>query len=41
VNILQCGASKAREKMGWSPTISFEEMVKEMVDSDLGWHSEK
>jgi GDPmannose 4,6-dehydratase len=27
--------SKAREKLGWSPTTSFEEMVKLMVDSDL------
>jgi GDPmannose 4,6-dehydratase len=27
--------SKAREKLGWSPSTSFEEMVKLMVDSDL------
>jgi GDPmannose 4,6-dehydratase len=27
--------SKAREKLGWSPSTSFEEMVKRMVDSDL------
>jgi GDPmannose 4,6-dehydratase len=39
VNLLQGDASKAREKLGWSPTISFEEMVKEMVDSDLEWYS--
>jgi GDPmannose 4,6-dehydratase len=26
---------KAREKLGWSPTTSFEDMVKLMVDSDL------
>lgn len=30
-----CGdATKAREKLGWEPTISFEELVKEMVDHD-------
>ena len=28
-------ASKAREKLGWTPTTSFEEMVRLMVDSDL------
>jgi GDPmannose 4,6-dehydratase len=27
--------SKAREKLGWSPTTSFEDMVRLMVDSDL------
>ena len=39
VNILQGDASKAREKLGWAPTISFEELVKEMVDGDLEWYS--
>jgi GDP-D-mannose dehydratase len=28
-------ASKAREKLGWEPRTSFEEMVQLMVDSDL------
>jgi GDPmannose 4,6-dehydratase len=28
-------ASKAREKLGWEPRTSFEEMVRLMVDSDL------
>jgi GDPmannose 4,6-dehydratase len=27
--------SRAKEKLGWEPRISFEEMVKEMVVSDL------
>jgi GDPmannose 4,6-dehydratase len=40
VNILQGDASKARERLGWSPTVSFEELVKEMVDSDLEWYSD-
>jgi GDPmannose 4,6-dehydratase len=39
VNILQGDASKARKKLGWSPTVSFEALVKEMMDSDLEWHS--
>jgi GDPmannose 4,6-dehydratase len=28
-------ASKAREKLGWSPEVTFEELVKEMVEADL------
>lgn len=28
-------ATKARERLGWSPTISFDELVTEMVASDL------
>ena len=28
-------ASKAKEKLNWAPKISFEELVKEMVDEDL------
>ena len=28
-------ASKAREKLGWKPRTSFEEMVRLMVDADL------
>lgn len=31
-----CGdASKAKEKLGWKPEITFEELIKEMVQSDL------
>jgi GDPmannose 4,6-dehydratase len=28
-------ASKAREKLGWTPHTSFEDMIRRMVDSDL------
>ena len=28
-------STKAREKLAWKPRISFNELVKEMVDSDL------
>ena len=35
VNQLLGNASKAREKLGWEPQVSFEEMVHGMVDADL------
>jgi GDPmannose 4,6-dehydratase len=28
-------ATKAKEKLGWVPQTSFEEMIRRMVDSDL------
>lgn len=39
VNILCGDAAKALDKLNWKPDISLEEMVKEMVDSDLEWYS--
>jgi GDPmannose 4,6-dehydratase len=35
VDILQGDASLARATLGWKPTISFHELVREMVDADL------
>jgi GDPmannose 4,6-dehydratase len=35
VDFLLSDPSKAKEKLGWSPKITFEEMVKEMVESDI------
>lgn len=35
VELLIGDATKAREKLGWSPTYSFREMIEEMVKSDL------
>ncbi|VXD21954.1 GDP-mannose 4,6-dehydratase [Planktothrix paucivesiculata] len=35
VDILIGDATKAKEKLGWEPTVTFEELVKLMVDSDL------
>jgi GDP-mannose 4,6-dehydratase len=35
VDILIGDADKAKEKLGWEPSITFEELVKLMVDSDL------
>ena len=35
VNILRADSSKAREELDWSPRVTFKELVKIMVDSDL------
>jgi GDPmannose 4,6-dehydratase len=35
VDSLLGDASKARDKLGWSPRITFAELVREMVDADL------
>jgi GDPmannose 4,6-dehydratase len=35
VDDLQGDATKAREKLGWKPTISFPQMIREMLESDL------
>jgi GDPmannose 4,6-dehydratase len=35
VEVLQADAAKARRLLGWEPTVSFEELVCMMVDSDL------
>jgi GDPmannose 4,6-dehydratase len=32
-------ASKAKKKLRWKPKISFEQLVKEMVESDLKLYS--
>ncbi len=39
VNILQGDASKARKKLNWSPSIAFEDLIKEMVDRDIELYS--
>ncbi len=41
VDILLGDASKAKAKLGWSPTIGLEEMIVEMVDADLKRHQAK
>lgn len=35
VDVLLGDASKAREKLGWTPSTSFEDMIAEMVEADL------
>jgi GDPmannose 4,6-dehydratase len=38
VDVLLGDASKARERLGWSPEIRLEDMVAEMVEADLSRH---
>ncbi len=38
VDVLLGDASKAKDKLGWEPTISLEEMIAEMVEADLARH---
>lgn len=41
VNVLQGDSTKAHRKLGWRPTVTFNELVREMVDNDLKINSEK
>jgi GDPmannose 4,6-dehydratase len=41
VETLLGDASYAAEKLGWKPEVSFEQLVQEMVDSDLALHRAK
>jgi GDPmannose 4,6-dehydratase len=38
VNYLKGDSSKARTKLGWAPHVSFDDLVKDMVDSDISKH---
>ncbi len=35
VDVLLGNAAKARAKLGWEPTVTLDEMIREMVDADL------
>lgn len=39
VDVLLGDATKAKQKLGWEPLITLEEMISEMVDADLQRHS--
>ncbi len=39
VDLLIADASKAREKLGWKPKVSFNELIEMMVDADLAAES--
>jgi GDPmannose 4,6-dehydratase len=41
VDLLVGDPTKARERLGWEPTVSFEEMVRRMVDADLTKYTER
>jgi GDPmannose 4,6-dehydratase len=34
VDLLLCDASKAKQKLGWSPKVGFKQLVRMMVDAD-------
>jgi GDPmannose 4,6-dehydratase len=35
VDLLVGDCTKAREKLGWAPTVGFTELIESMVDNDL------
>jgi len=39
VDLLIADASKAREKLGWTPKVSFQQLIEMMVDADLASES--
>lgn len=39
VDLLIGDASKARQRLGWTPTVDFESLIKMMVDADLRRHA--
>jgi GDPmannose 4,6-dehydratase len=41
VDLLMGDYAKAKSQLGWSPEVSFEEMIKMMVDADLTRHQER
>ncbi len=41
VDHLLADPSKARTKLGWKPSVTFEQLVRMMVDSDLEWERSK
>jgi GDPmannose 4,6-dehydratase len=38
VDVLHGDAAKARQRLGWTPSVSLEDMVAEMVEADLARH---
>lgn len=38
VHILQGDASKAKSNLRWSPRVTFEQLIEEMVEGDLRWY---
>ena len=41
VDLLIGDSSKAREKLGWTPEVSFEALVQMMVAHDVAWERHK
>ncbi len=38
VEVLHGNAGKAKRKLGWTPEITLEQMIGEMVDADMARH---
>jgi GDPmannose 4,6-dehydratase len=38
VDLLVGDASKAKKKLGWAPTVTFQQMIERMVDADMARH---
>jgi GDPmannose 4,6-dehydratase len=38
VDLLVADPSRAREELGWEPTVSFHDLVRMMVEADLDRH---
>ena len=41
LNILLGDATKAKENLGWKQSISFRELVEEMIEADLNFYSSR
>jgi GDPmannose 4,6-dehydratase len=41
VDVLVGDYSKAKKLLGWEPTVSFDELIAEMVENDLQYHLKK
>ena len=39
LDTLQASCNKAKEKLGWTPKTSFDELIKEMLEADIKRHS--
>lgn len=39
LDTLQASCTKAKEKLGWTPKTSFDELIKEMLEADIKRHS--
>ena len=35
LNVLQGNSQKAKDKLGWKPKVSFEQLVRMMVEKDI------
>jgi GDPmannose 4,6-dehydratase len=41
VNVLLGDCTKAKQKLGWKYSISFPDLVRQLVDADLEYHKQR